>query len=184
MWANREEISLPPASFSTYCSAKTAFLREQLPRPTVELIKCESRKELLTVIAMFIENLLCNSQALFQGHYVETHLILRVQTRKLRPREVSALAQSLPALTMRPWNQTHTGSDSYRQLYLQRLFLLAAPKLTSGVKKQAQVQNQARRQIFWGRTRAHATIQPGALSTQDSSCMLTALHSAQILDPT
>lgn len=97
---------------------------------------------------MFIENLLCNSQALFQGHYVETHLILRVQTRKLRPREVSALAQSLPALTMRPWNQTHTGSDSYRQLYLQRLFLLAAPKLTSGVKKQAQVQNQARRQIF------------------------------------
>lgn len=57
---------------------------------------------------MFTENLLYNSQALFQGHYVETHLILRVQTRKLRPREASALAQSLPALMMRPWNQTHT----------------------------------------------------------------------------
>lgn len=63
---------------------------------------------------MFIECLLHNSQALLQGHYVETQLILshthtyKVQMRKPRPRKVTELAQSLLSLMKGTWNQTHT----------------------------------------------------------------------------
>lgn len=131
---------------------------------------------------MFTESLLYNSQALFQGHYVETHLIFRAQTRKPRPREVSALAQSLPALMMRPWNHTHT------------VWLLQAalpPKIVSPRCPQPHFRGEETSPSAEpGKTpdllreNQGSCHQPGALSTQDSSCMLTALHSAQNLDPT